>query len=152
MNFCVAILILKMEEHTKQFQYIMLCYFKKGKNTTEYNRLVQYMEKVLWLIECVKSCCEVSWYYCYFGQIILCCEAVLWLKRCLNHPCPVMTTKPIAGDSWHTQNIQIYKVIGDTKKNTSYFMEKINEICWEPPCLVSEAVTPMVKAESELGP
>ena len=78
MNFCVAILILKMEEHTKQFQYIMLCYFKKGKNTTEYNRLVQCMEKVLWLIECVKSCCEVSWYYCYFGQIILCCEAVLW--------------------------------------------------------------------------
>ena len=25
-------------------------------------------------------------------------------------------------------------------------------LCWEPPCLVSEAVTPMVKAESELGP
>ena len=25
--------------------------------------------------------------------------------------------------------------------------------CWEPPCLVSEAVTPMAKAESEtLGP
>ena len=23
---------------------------------------------------------------------------------------------------------------------------------WEPPCLVSKAVTPMVKAESELGP
>ena len=26
------------------------------------------------------------------------------------------------------------------------------EVCWEKPCLVSEAVTPMVKAESELGP
>ena len=26
-------------------------------------------------------------------------------------------------------------------------------MCWEPPCLVSEAVTPMVKAKSEtLGP
>ena len=34
----------------------MFYYFKKGKNTTEMqNRLVQYMEKVLWLIEHVKS-------------------------------------------------------------------------------------------------
>ena len=36
-------------------------------------------------------------------------------------------------------------------ESKSWFFEKIN--CWEPPCLVSEAVTPMVKAESEtLGP
>ena len=35
MNFCVAILILKMEENTQYFQYIMLYYFKKSKSTTE---------------------------------------------------------------------------------------------------------------------
>ena len=34
-NFCVAILILKMEENMQHFQHIMLYYFKKGKNTTE---------------------------------------------------------------------------------------------------------------------
>ena len=34
MNFCVAILILEMEEDTQHFWHIML-YFKKGKNTTE---------------------------------------------------------------------------------------------------------------------
>ena len=34
MNFCVAILILEMEENT-HFQHIMLYYFKKGKNATE---------------------------------------------------------------------------------------------------------------------
>ena len=34
MNFCVTILILKMEEK-KHFQDIMLYYFKKGKNATE---------------------------------------------------------------------------------------------------------------------
>ena len=34
-NFCVAILILKMEENTQHFWHIMLCYFKKGKNPTE---------------------------------------------------------------------------------------------------------------------
>ena len=35
MNFCAAILILKMEEDTQHFWHIMLYYFKKGKNTTE---------------------------------------------------------------------------------------------------------------------
>ena len=34
MNFCVAILILKMEENT-HFWHIMLYYFKKGKKATE---------------------------------------------------------------------------------------------------------------------
>ena len=34
-NFCVAILILKMEENKQHFLNILLCYFKKGKNTTE---------------------------------------------------------------------------------------------------------------------
>ena len=33
-NFCVAILILNMEEDT-YFQHIMLYYFKKGKNAAE---------------------------------------------------------------------------------------------------------------------
>ena len=48
-NFCVAILILKMEEDMQHFQHIMIYYFKKGKNTTEMlkKRFVQCMEKVL---------------------------------------------------------------------------------------------------------
>ena len=35
MNFCVAILILMMEENSQHFWHIMLYYFKKDKNTTE---------------------------------------------------------------------------------------------------------------------
>ena len=35
MNFCVAVLILKMEENKQHLQHIMLYYFKKGKNTIE---------------------------------------------------------------------------------------------------------------------
>ena len=35
MNFCVATLILKMEEKKQHFRHIMLYYIKKGKNTTE---------------------------------------------------------------------------------------------------------------------
>ena len=34
-NFCVAILILKMEEKKQHFRHIMLYYFKEGKNATE---------------------------------------------------------------------------------------------------------------------
>ena len=34
-NFCVAILILKMEENIQHFWHIMLYYFKEGKNATE---------------------------------------------------------------------------------------------------------------------
>ena len=34
-NFCVAILILKMEEKKQHFRHIMLYHFKKGKNATE---------------------------------------------------------------------------------------------------------------------
>ena len=35
LNFCAAILILKMEEHIQHFQCVMLYYFKKGKDATE---------------------------------------------------------------------------------------------------------------------
>ena len=39
-NFCVAILILKMEENMQCFWHIMLYYFKKGKNVTETQKLI----------------------------------------------------------------------------------------------------------------
>ena len=39
-NFCVAILILKMEEKKQHFQHIMLDYFKKGKNATEMQKKI----------------------------------------------------------------------------------------------------------------
>ena len=35
MNFCAAILILKVEEDIQHFWHIVLHYFKKGKNATE---------------------------------------------------------------------------------------------------------------------
>ena len=35
MNFCVAILVLKMKENMQHFWHVMLYYFKKGKNTTD---------------------------------------------------------------------------------------------------------------------
>ena len=39
-DFCVAILILKMEENMQHFWHIMLYYFKKNKNATEMQKRV----------------------------------------------------------------------------------------------------------------
>ena len=48
-NFCVAILILNMEENMQHFCHIMLYCFKKGTATTgmQKKRFVQCMEKML---------------------------------------------------------------------------------------------------------
>ncbi|MCG5651127.1 hypothetical protein L0P53_14440, partial [Holdemanella sp. DFI.5.21] len=45
-NFCVATLILKMEENKQHFWYIMLYYFKKGKNKlkSKKKKIVQCIE------------------------------------------------------------------------------------------------------------
>ena len=53
----------------QHFQHIMLYYFKKSKNAIEMKikRFVHYMEKVLRLIECVKSglCSFVLEIFCW---------------------------------------------------------------------------------------
>ena len=47
-NFCAAILILKMEKNAQNFRGIMFYYFKKDKNATVMQkRFVQCVEKVL---------------------------------------------------------------------------------------------------------
>ena len=44
-DFCVAILILKMEENTQHFQYIVLYYFKKGNNAPEMQKKKEKKKK-----------------------------------------------------------------------------------------------------------
>ena len=62
-NFRAAILILKMEEDTQYFQYIMLYYFKKGKNTTKMKKkiCVVYGEGAVTDQTCQK------WFVKFFG-------------------------------------------------------------------------------------
>ena len=40
MNFCIAILILKIEEKKQHFRHIMFYDFKKGKNATEMQKMI----------------------------------------------------------------------------------------------------------------
>ena len=74
--------------------------------------------------------CKVSWYCWHFGQFILCCGAVLCIGRCLAAPLASTHWKPIAGDSRHTQNIQISTVIGENEKCVFCFMEKTKQTFW----------------------
>ena len=66
-NFCVAILTLKMEENTQHFWHIMLYYFKKGKNETEMKKKKDLCSAGrrcrVWLnvskVVCKVSCCRL---------------------------------------------------------------------------------------------
>ena len=40
MNFCIVIVILKMEENIQHFWHIVLQNFKKGKNATETQKMI----------------------------------------------------------------------------------------------------------------
>ena len=43
-------------QESAHFQHIMLYYFHKDKKATEMQKkILQYMKKLLWLIECIKS-------------------------------------------------------------------------------------------------
>ena len=74
-EFCVVILILKMEGRKATVWHIMHYCFKKGKNTTEMQKiLMQCIEKVLWLIKCVKSglwnfLLEIFCWMLFHGQV-----------------------------------------------------------------------------------
>ena len=92
---------------------------RKGKNATETQNkkgLCSVWRRCCDWSNTSEVVCEVSWYYCHFGQIVPCCGAVLCIGRCLAAPLASPHQKPIAGDRWHTQNIQINKVIGENEK------------------------------------
>ena len=122
MNFCVVILILKMEENMQHFCHILLYYFKKGKNAAKMQKkdcMEKCMEKVLWLIERVKSGLQ-SFVLEISHWVILYSRGQLKLIAMFYH----------VGDSQHTQNIQINKVIGENEKCVFYFMEKTIWTFW----------------------
>ena len=67
-----------------------------------------------------------------FLPIILCCGAVLCIGRCLAAPLASTHWKPIAGDSQHTQNIQINKVIGENEKCLLFYRRKPYRLFGQP--------------------
>ena len=101
-SFCVAILILKMEENMQYFQHIRLYYFKKGKNTTE-------MQK--------KDLCSV-WRRCCDRSNVskVACEVLCW--RFLTGGCST-----VRQTGWGCQSSN-----GDIENNQCYTMREIANI------------------------
>ena len=125
MNFCAAILMLKLSNICSIF--CVLCFIISGKVNTQLKRKKDLCR--VWRRFCDWSnmpevVCEVSWYHWHFGQISLCRGAVLCIGRCLAAPLASTHRKSIAGDSRHTQNIQINEVIGENEKNCLLFHGK----------------------------
>ena len=92
-NFCAAILTLKMEENTQHFCHIMLYYIKKGKKTTETQR---------------KDWCSL-WKRCCDGLNVSKVVSEVVCSRFLAGQCP-MVGRPVEVDSKQvetlTENIQ----------------------------------------------
>ena len=120
-NFCVVILISKME----------VCNIsRKVKTQLRCNkRFVQCMEKVLWLIKHVKSglwsfVLEISCWMVIHGWVDQLKLRVIKLKHW------ELSTLYYVEDSRHTQNIQINKVVGENEKCVFYFTEEIKWTFW----------------------
>ena len=85
-NFCVAILMFKMEEDTQHLQRIMFYYFKKDKMQKKKKDFCSVWRRCCDWSNISKVVCKLSWYYWLFGQVILCCGAVLCIRRYLAAP------------------------------------------------------------------
>ena len=124
------------EKNTQHFQHITLYYFKKGKkcNQNAKKDLCSVWRRCPDLLNVSKVVCEVSWYYLHFGHIILCCGAALCIGRCSAAPLASTHWKPIVGNSQHTQNTQVSKVIGEHEKCVFYFTDKNVWTFWPTQC------------------
>ena len=88
------------------------------------------MEKVLWLIECVRSglwslVLEIScWtdFSMFHSQV----DQLKWSNWNINWEQSTFHVR----DCQHTQNIQINKVIGENEKYDFYFTEKTKQTFW----------------------
>ena len=64
-DFCVAILILRMKENMQHFQHIMCYYFKKGKNATETQKKICAVYRVCAVTD---QTCQ-KWFVKFLGTI-----------------------------------------------------------------------------------
>ena len=131
---CVAILILKMEENMQHFWHSMFYYFKEGKNTTEMKkkkkRFVQCIEKVLWLIQCVKSDLQSFLALLIFWPNNSLPWGFLMRWKVFSSTPGLSPLEANSKSSRHTQNTQISKVIHENEKCVLYFMEKTKWTFW----------------------
>ena len=79
MNFCVGILILKMEKNKQPFQHIKLYYFKKGKNATATQKKKEKLCAVYGEDAVTDQMCQKWFVKFYTGDFLL--DDGPWLGR-----------------------------------------------------------------------
>ena len=125
MNFCAAILILKMEENMQHFWHIMLYYFKKNKNATEMQKRVcaVYGEGAMTDQTCPK-------WFAKFGAKDFSVDDVPWLGRPVEVDSDQIETLIETNQCYHIQEIaNILKISKSIKllgkmKNVSFILQK----------------------------
>ena len=127
-KLCVAILILKMEENTQHFRHIMLYYFKKGKNATEMRDSCS-----VWRGCVTDQMCQ-KWFVKFRAGDFSPDDDAPWSgrQRSNRDMSWEQSTLYHGGDSWHTQNIHINKVIGEKWKMSFILQKKLNELFDQP--------------------
>ena len=125
MKFCIAILILKMEENKQHFWHIMLYYLKKGKNTTETQKKICAVYEDSAVTD--QTCQKCFPKFCA-GDFSL--EESLWSGRPVEVDSNQIETLIKNNQHYTMQEIvDILKISKSTKllvkmKNVSYFTEK----------------------------
>ena len=106
-DVCVAILIWKMEE--KLSSYYALLFQERWKQSWSRKRFVQCLEKMLWLIKCLRSGLQ-SFVLEIFCWRMLLCSQIDQLKLIAQSNQDInweQSTSYHVGKSQHTQNIHI---------------------------------------------
>ena len=126
MNFCVAILILKMEENTQHFQHIMLYYFNKGKNATETQKMIcaVYGDGAVTDRTCQK------WFAKFRAEDFSRDDWVHQLRLTAIEALTENTEHYTTQETANILKISKSTVIGENEKRVFYFMEKTRLTFW----------------------
>ena len=125
MNFCVAVLISKMEENKPHFQHIMLYYFKKGKNATETQEKIctVYGEEAVTDRTCQK-------WFAKFRAGDFSLDDAPRSGRPVEVDSDQIETLIVYNQCCTTENIQIDKVIGENFKMCLILQKKTKQTFW----------------------
>ena len=124
MDFCVAILILKMEGNMEHFWPVLLYYFKKGKTATETQKRIS---AVCGEGAVTDQMCQ-KWFVKFRAGDFSLDDAPRLGKPVEADSGQIKTLRTInvtpMQDSQQTQHVQINRVMGENKNYVFYFTEK----------------------------
>ena len=127
MNFCVAILILKIEENVQHFWPVMVYFFRKGRNTTE----IKKKKKIC--AECGEGAATDQMCQSGLRSFVLRCSTVGGRPAEIDsNPAEILRAISILprGKQLTSSKHPINDVIGTNENCVFYVMEKTKRTFW----------------------